>query len=208
MLPLVYNYLMRKDKEIWNDFRRGEAYALTHIYNQHVNLLFRYGKKFCQDDELVKDTIQDLFFDLIRTRKNLGETDHISFYLMASFRRKLAKAINRKFPLKNSGDEEMNAEIIYSVEHDFIVKEDLTQREKAVKKALAQLTPKEREILFYRFICNFDYNQICELMKLRYDSARKQVSRALKSMKKILSASDMHLFFVLIFSKRNFFPFG
>jgi len=199
---------MRPDKEIWEDFRRGETYALSHIYHQHVKLLFCYGKKFCQDDEMVKDTIQDLFFDLIRTRKNLGETDNIRFYLMASFRRKLTKAISRKLPLKDRGDEEMTSEIVYSVEHDFIDKEELTQREQTVKKALAQLTPKEREILFYRFTCNFDYDQICEIMKLQYDSARKQVSRALKSMKEILSASGMFLFFISVFSLRKSTPSG
>lgn len=199
---------MRADKEIWDDFRRGEAYALSHIYHQHVKLLFRYGKKFCQDDEMVKDTIQDLFFDLIRTRKNLGETDNICFYLMASFRRKLAKAISRMLPLKDRGDEEITAEIVYSVEHDFIDKEELTQREQTVKKALAQLTPKEREILFYRYTCNFEYGQICEIMKLQYDSARKQVSRALKSMKEILSTSDMYLFFIGVFSQRKSSPSG
>ncbi|MFW6371161.1 MAG: RNA polymerase sigma factor [Bacteroidota bacterium] len=143
------------DKKIWDDFRRGESYALSHIYYQHAQLLFRYGKKFCTDDELVKDTIQDLFFDLIRTRKNLGETDNICFYLMASFRRKLAKAINRRLPLEYNNNNEMIADIVYSAEYDFINKEELTQREETVKKALAKLTPKQREILFYRFTCNF-----------------------------------------------------
>ncbi len=68
---------MEPDKKIWDDFRKGDNYALSHIYFQHVQLLYRYGKKFSPDDELIKDIIQDLFFDLIRTRKNLGDT--ISF---------------------------------------------------------------------------------------------------------------------------------
>jgi RNA polymerase sigma factor (sigma-70 family) len=196
---------MKPDKKIWDDFRKGENYALSHIYFQHVQMLFRYGKKFSQDDELIKDTIQDLFFDLIRTRKNLGETDNICFYLMASFRRKLAKGVNKKKPLEYSEDQELTAEIVYSVEHDLIDKEELSQRETAVKQALAELSPKQREILYYRFTCNFDYDQICEIMKLQYDSARKQVSRALKAMKKILSGSDMFIFFLSIFSDRKNF---
>jgi len=197
---------MKPDKKIWDDFRKGENYALSHIYFQHVQMLYRYGKKFSQDDELIKDTIQDLFFDLIRTRNNLGETDNICFYLIASFRRKLAKSVNNKVPLKYSQDEELITEIVYSAEHDLIGREELTQREKAVKKALAELSPKQREILFYRFTCNFDYDQICEIMKLQYDSARKQVSRALKAMKKILSGSDIYLFFVGILSDKKDSP--
>jgi hypothetical protein len=37
-------------------------------------------------------------------------------------------------------------------------------------------------------------------MKLQYDSARKQVSRALKAMKEILSGSDLFIFFLGILS--------
>jgi len=194
---------MKPDKKIWDDFRKGENYALSHIYFQHVQMLYRYGKKFSQDDELIKDTIQDLFFDLIRTRKNLGETDNIDFYLMASFRRKLAKSVNKKITLEYSGDRELTAEIVYSAEHELIGREELSQREKAVKKALAGLSPKQREILYYKFTCNFDYDQICEIMKLQYDSARKQVSRALKAMKEILSGSDIYLFFVGVLSNKK-----
>jgi RNA polymerase sigma factor (sigma-70 family) len=197
---------MKPDKKIWDDFREGENYALSHIYFQHVQMLYRYGKKFSNDDELIKDTIQDLFFDFIRTRKNLGETDNIDFYLMASFRRKLAKSVHKKIPLEYSGDRELTAEIVYSAEHELIGREELSQREKAVKKALTELSPKQREILYYKFTCNFDYDQICEIMKLQYDSARKQVSRALKAMKEILSGSDIYLFFAGIFSDKKDSP--
>lgn len=197
---------MKPDKKIWDDFRKGENYALSHIYFQHVQLLYRYGKKFSQDDELIKDTIQDLFFDLIRTQKKLGETDNIRFYLMASFRRKLAKSVSKKIPLEYSGDQELTAEIVYSAEHDLIGKEELTQREETIKKALAGLTPKQREILYYKFTCNFEYEQICEIMNLQYDSARKQVSRALKALKEVLSGSELYLFFVGIFSDKKDSP--
>jgi len=63
------------DAKLWEDFKKGEKYALTQIYYHYADSLFRYGKKFSSDDELVKDAIQDLFFDLIRTRAKLGTTD-------------------------------------------------------------------------------------------------------------------------------------
>jgi len=113
------------DREIWEDFLKGEDYALSHIYYQHIQGLYRYGKKFTNDDELVKDTIQELFFDLIRTRKNLCSTDNINFYLIASFRRKLAKSIRKSKIFSNTSDEEFfKAEIEYSIERELIEKEE------------------------------------------------------------------------------------
>lgn len=188
---------MNDDKKIWNDFRKGEKNALSQIYHQHVQLLFRYGKKFCQDEELIKDIIQELFFDLIRTRSKLGETDNIAYYLMASFRRRLAKSMNKKNELFFKSEQaELKAEIVYSAEHDLIGKEELSHRERTVKNALAELSPKQREILYYRYTCGFDYDKICEIMSLQYDSARKQVSRALKALKKILNNNQLLLFYV------------
>jgi RNA polymerase sigma factor (sigma-70 family) len=175
---------MMSDKKIWDDFRGGEKYALSHIYYTNIQLLYRYGRKFSREDELIKDTIQDLFFDLIRTRTNLGATDNIPFYLMASFRRKLTKLISkRKMEGAGNGENDLEANIVYSAERDLIEKEEVSHKERLVQQALAELTPKQREILYYRFTCGYDYDQICKLMKLQYDSARKQVSRALKVMK-------------------------
>ncbi|MFV0592573.1 MAG: RNA polymerase sigma factor, partial [Draconibacterium sp.] len=78
---------MKEDKQIWDDFRKGKADALSHIYFHYAQFLFRYGRKFSQDEEMIKDIIQDLFYYLISARENLGSTDNIRFYLMASFRR-------------------------------------------------------------------------------------------------------------------------
>lgn len=187
---------MDTDKKIWNDFRKGESYALSHMYYQHVQLLFHYGRKLSHNDELIKDTIQDLFFDLIRTRSNLNETDNIRYYLLRSFRRKLTRNLQKQsLSFQNNEETEIPVEIVYSAEQDIIGKEELTQREKMISDALGKLSQKQREILFYRFTCEFDYDQICEIMQLKYDSARKQVFRAVKTLKEILSGQDIILLF-------------
>lgn len=180
------------DFKLWEEFIKGEKYALSHIYYLNVDKLFRYGKKFSIDDELVKDTIQDLFFDLIRTRNKLGPTDHIYFYLIKALRRRLFLSLNGKKTWNhNSVSTEIpEANIIYSIEDEYIQKEELTKKEEIIRKGLAKLSPKQREILFYRFNCDFDYDQICEIMSVKYDSARKMVFRALKSLRENLSETN------------------
>ncbi len=193
---------MKVDKKIWDDFRNGEKHALTNIYHQHVQLLYRYGLKFTNDKELLKDTIQDLFFDLISSRHKLGSTDNIKFYLMASLRRKLTRNLKKQGGIKNIERlKNIQPAIEYSIEHRLIEKEELSHNEERIQKALQTLSPKQREILFYRFTCDFEYEQICEMMSIKYDSARKQVFRALKSLKECLSNTDI---FILFFSHNAF----
>jgi RNA polymerase sigma factor (sigma-70 family) len=175
---------MEKDQKIWDDFKKGDKNALSQIYCQNVDLLFRYGKKFSSDNELVKDTIQDLFFDLIRTRNNLGTTENIRFYLIKAFRHRLFRNLKKLDNRSKIVDvSELQAVIAYSAEHDLIFREDQTQKEQMILQGLKAITPKQREILYYRFTCNFEYTQICEIMSLNYDSARKQVFRAIQALK-------------------------
>lgn len=186
------------DRKLWNDFKRGETQALSQIYYQYADLLFRYGKKFSTDNELVKDTIQDLFFDLIRTRSTIGTTDHIYFYLIKAFRRRLfqSKTTLPNLRIENDNIDILAPQIIYSIEEEWIQKEELTRKEEIIRKGLAELSPKQREILYYRFTCDFEYDQICEIMAMKYDSARKMVFRALKTLKEHLTETNF-TFFVL-----------
>lgn len=195
----------KTDKKIWDDFRNGEDYALSHIYYQNVQKLYRYGKKFSPDDELIKDTIQELFYDLIRTRKNLGSTDNIGFYLIASLRRKLAQnAKQRKKFSSSTCDELLEVEIVYSVEKEIIDKEVISEKERILQAGLKELSPKQREILYYKYTCDFSYEQICEIMSLKYDSARKQLFRALKSLRKALGDKGGVVLFLSIYSQKKF----
>jgi len=184
------------DTKLWEDFKKGENYALSNIYFLYADSLFRYGKKFSSDDELVKDSIQDLFFDLIRTRSSLGSTNHIYFYLIKALRRRLVQNHSGiKNLIKTDDDAEaLEPEIVYSIEDVLIQKETLTEREIKIQKALAGLSPKQREIIYYRFTCDFEYDQICEIMSMKYDSARKMVFRALKTLREELSEAAFTFF--------------
>jgi RNA polymerase sigma factor (sigma-70 family) len=190
--------LKTNDTKLWEDFKKGEKYALSHIYYLYADSLFRYGKKFSSDNEIIKDTIQDLFFDLIRTRSTLGSTDNIYFYLIKAIRRRLSQnhngTINR---VKTNGEAEtLEARIVFSIEEEMIQKEELSKNEIMVQKALTELSPKQREIIYYRFTCDFEYEQICEIMSMKYDSARKMVFRALQTLREHLSESNITFFMI------------
>jgi RNA polymerase sigma factor (sigma-70 family) len=185
---------MNVDQEIWNDFLTGKNYAISYIYYNNIQFLYRYGKKFSNDSELVKDTIQDLFFDLIRTREHLNSTDNIRYYLMFSLRRKLEKKLKKNNKHIEQPDTvfTIDSSNVYSVEQQFIEKEELNERELLIQNALLELTDKQREILYYRFTCGFDYDKICELMSLKYETAKKLNYRSIVSLKKYMSEKGIH----------------
>jgi RNA polymerase sigma factor (sigma-70 family) len=194
---VLNNLYMPTDATIWNDFRDGKAYALSYIYCRQVEHLYKYGRKFTQDEALIKDTIQEVFYNLIRSRTTLGDTDNIGYYLMSAFRHRIIRTIHQEKHFdsleKEYNDYELT--ITYSYEEELLGKEQESKKVQTIRKVLGTISPKQREILYYRYTCNFSYDEICKLMSIKYDSARKMVFRALQSLREHLDPMDMILLF-------------
>ncbi|MCK9638376.1 MAG: sigma-70 family RNA polymerase sigma factor [Prolixibacteraceae bacterium] len=189
---------MLNDSTIWNDFRGGKGYALPYIYSRQVEHLYRYGRKFTNDEELIKDTIQEMFYHLIRSRDTLGETDNIRFYLMSAFKHRIIRRIQSEKHVGESLNENdpFELKIEYSYEDELIGKETERKKAEVIRKVLKAISPRQREILYYRYSCDYSYEEICKLMSMNYDSARKMVFRALKSLREHLDPSDLILLFL------------
>lgn len=179
--------VIRDDVKLWNDFKADKPYALSKIYHDNIQHLYRHGGKFTTNQDIIKDSIQELFFNLIRTRKNLGFTDNIRFYLFKSLKHILLKE-SVEFDKKLDKYEYVKKSDLIAVsssEDDIINQEEETQKKNLIRSSLKKLSPKQQEILNYRYNCNLEYEEICEIMSMNYDSARKMVCRALKSLERV-----------------------
>ncbi|QIA09152.1 RNA polymerase sigma factor [Draconibacterium halophilum] len=192
----------KTDKIIWREFINEREDALSFIYHQNVDFLFFYGKKFTTDESLIVDVIQDLFFYLISKRENLGETDNIRIYLLKSFRRRLFENLKKKKKeLEQIKEYSIEPRIVFSVEEKIIFDEEESEKELELKRGMEKLNAKQREVLYYRFTCGFDYQQICEIMSISYDTARQMVSRSIQSLKKYLISRGF--IFVILFGRKK-----
>ena len=188
---------MKEDKYIWADFKNDANHALSYIYNQNIDFLFFYGKKFTIEEEFILDMIQDLFCDLIKYRKTLSETDNIRLYLMKSFRRKLIRGLETKRKTANlDSNYNLEPEIVFSIEEEMIIDEEQSRRNKFLRQGLKELNAKQREVIYYKFTLGYDYNQISEIMSLTYDSARQLVSRGINSLKQFMTENNFFLMLI------------
>lgn len=175
---------MKSDFEIWEEFKSGDKSALSYIYSQHFQSLFQYGVRFNNDPEFVKDSIQDVFYLLIKSGQQLGTTTNIRFYLFRALKNVILKKLEKD--KKNQSFELPAFDIVFSLEEEIIEKENITNKEKAMVNALNNISKRQREIIYLRFECEMEYDQICEIMDLKGDSARKLVFRAIKLIRRIV----------------------
>jgi RNA polymerase sigma factor (sigma-70 family) len=173
------------DTEIWAFFKNGEEWATSYIYAEHAEKLYRYGLKFTSEIPVIEDTLQDLFAELIKNRKNIGPTDNILFYLLKSFKRKLLRKIQteKKF-VSDENLQDYHFDVIWSVEHELILEEDSDQKSKMLLKALNELTPRQKEAVYLRFTRELDYKEVAGLMDISVEACRNLISKAISTLKK------------------------
>lgn len=177
------------DQTLWTLFKTGDESAFIVIYQEYCNLLFNYGSQFCQDEELIKDCLQDFFIYLREKRRSLGETTSIKLYLMKSFKRRVIDYLkkyqkqNKKFEefLQFQFPVEMSSEEIY-IKNQFEEEKIIT-----LKKAIGSLEVKEREAIYYFYYEKLTYEQIAIILEFNHvSSARRLIYRALGNLRKFI----------------------
>ncbi|WP_172594266.1 RNA polymerase sigma factor [Mariniphaga sediminis] len=182
---------------LWKEFKRGNQLAFASIYNLYVDRLFIYGSKLTPDRELVKDCIQEVFFDLYNKRHSLSDTDNIRYYLLKSLKNTLLRKIQRErriIELNKKTTSDFNIE--YSFEKKIIENEIEEEKKLLVKTILADLNDKQKEILFLRFMQGLSYSEISEIVDIASDSVKKQVYRTVKKIRKSLGAKTNMIFYL------------
>ena len=195
---------MKNDQKIWEDSRNGDKAALSRIYFEHFHSMYQYGIKFNGDAEFIKDCIQEVFFRLIRSGSKLGPTDNIRFYLFRALKNEIFKESERKRKLESAMDASHEFRLSFLAEEQSIETEVELQKENALVQALGTLSPRQREIIYLKYECEMNYRQICEIMDLKSDSARKLVFRAVQSLKEIIEEKSVVLFLFSLFRKNVF----
>ena len=177
----------------------GDKEAFAYLYNLHVDSMYHYGTKLCQDEEMVKDAIQEVFLDLyLKKEQNKTNPDNLKFYLILALKRNLIRKLKRNRKLINKEvNDNMLFEAVYSVEKNIIAQEEDAEINKQVKRAIEKLSSKQREILYLRFNESMDYPEIAGLFNITIESARKQVYRSLKAIRESFG-KDVFLFWTIV----------
>ena len=177
------------DKQIWNSLRKGNPEALAIIFKMNYALLYNFSFTICHNEELAKDSIQELFTYLWEKRSNLAEVNTVRSYLFTSIRRLIIKSLK-----KSKAEDKKNKTLIdelpkeaFSAQDILIFKESDEQTKFMLINALAEIPERMREALYLKTYNNFSYKEISEIMNISSQVARNYVSEALHRLRKILS---------------------
>ncbi len=188
-------YKQEEELRYWNQFRMGDENAYASLYQSYVHILYQYCSQFTFDKPLIKDCIHDLFVELWKNRRTLGDTTSVRFYLMASIKRKLVRHLN--ILQKHTSNEDIPVEYwkinTPSHERDLISEEEMTATNLHLNKAMDYLPRRQREAIFLKFYMNMNNQEIADLMKINIQSVYNLVFGALSNLKKNMTVEHVTL---------------
>jgi len=175
------------DLEIWRNIKAGDKQSFSLAYDQNIDSLISYGSRFTKDPGLVEDCLHDLFVYVWKNRANLSDTDSIRNYMMVSLRRSIIKKGKK---LSQSQNEINDYDTAFATElsiEDILTNTEIN-KEKAlkVKKAFEKLSSRQKEAVYLKYYNDKDYDEICEILEISYQSARNLVSTGIKKLRDVL----------------------
>jgi len=187
---------------IWTRFKSGDQEAFAVLYNHHVNALYSYGTKLCKDKDVVKDALQDLFLELFLHRDKIRiSPENLKFYLLLALKRNLIKKLKAGRKVTHEFNESVDFEPQYSIEFQIIEQEKDEEINRKVSDAIRQLPAKQKEAVYLRYNESLEYGEIAAILDITVESVRKQVHRALKTVREIISNQTVTVLFTFLLKK-------
>lgn len=188
------DYATLSQKQLFELIKTDDINAISFIYFKHADNLYRYGLKFTSNEQLVEDCLHDLFLELITKRYSLNVRNDIRYYLFRAFRNNLLRMLSREERLLKRPSEEI-FDALCRIESMSFDEAEITQDKTELISALQQLSIRQREAIYLRFMNGLEYDEIAMIMKMEIESCRNTIYRAIKSLRKNLSGLSLLFLF-------------
>ena len=180
------NYL---DHLILKALREDDEKALSHLFESQYNRLFRSGLKLGATTEIVKESIQAVFKDLWQYRHSLADIQSFEAYLKTALKRRIFKEIKKQEKNRVLDESAFNEHVfsVQSYEETLIEQQTQIIEKQQLMLVLAQLTPRQKEVVMLKYFEELTYPEIAERTSLQIDTIYKILHEAIKKLRTILS---------------------
>ena len=193
------DFSKQTDAAIWKLISRGNNSAFVYVYETYSDVLFRYGLRIASDKTLIEDSIHDIFLRIWTRRSLLKITHSIKLYLIRAFRRDLIKKVKEIRKKRFAKLSEVDRHWEVSFQELLLENQIILESNENVKAAINNLSDRQREAVFLRYIEGLEYQQIAELMQMKVISLYNLLQKALKNLSQFLIDKQTYIKMLLIF---------
>lgn len=181
---MYVNYQTESDPGLWTLLREGDFQAFEQIYSRHFHDLYMFSYRLTKEKQISLDCLQELFVQIWARKERLQTVKSVRFYLMKWLKRDIFRLLNGKsFRFQVYIDDVFESHTLASAEHHPEEEEFIKYRAKQIRIAINQLTKREKEVVYLRFMLGMPYEEICEITNLSYQVVLNYQHRAFKALK-------------------------
>jgi RNA polymerase sigma factor (sigma-70 family) len=195
------NYSTEKVQEIhlWQAYKLGCSDSLGAITRLHYANLLRYGMALGFDREEVKDAIQNTFVYLWEHHETLGDVENGKAYLFFALRNRLMRE-QKQTKHEQTFWQRLLAtqDVQQSMDVDWMNAEIEVENHQNIRQIIADMSPREREVIQLRFYEGLDNQAIAEIMGITKQGVANLLVRTLKNFRVVWAELITILFLVFI----------
>lgn len=154
------------------------------LYNDHVDALYAYGVGSGFDADTVKDALHDMFLGFMIRQVDLGRVENIKAYLFRALHNRLIDLHRVRVDTCTLSEREPGLHVSHTSLDTLIESEQAQRIRNIIESMLARLSPKQREAVWMRYICEMDYADIAAILDVTPHAVRKFVSKGLEKLRK------------------------
>lgn len=162
--------LSQQEASWLQQLQQNSEQALEMLMRHYYADLFNYAARFARDESVIKDCIQEVFISLWQRRETAGAILSLRYYLLRAVKNKVLKALY--YNDRKTGLDYLDYDFFheFSIERIIIEKQISEEKAEKLKHTLAQLTKRQKEVIYLKFYQHQDHGQIAELMSVSRQS--------------------------------------
>jgi len=177
----MIDYTVITDQELAKMLALGDQTAFAEIYNRYKFILYNHAWNKTRDKQEAQDTLQEVFAMIWSKRATITIGNNLSGYLYTCVRNHILNVIVRRNTHNKYTSSILNFAQTGPVLTDHLVREN--QLKALIDREIAALPPRMRQVFELSRKQHLSHKQIAEIMGTSEETVKKQMSRALKSLR-------------------------
>ncbi|MDX1642175.1 MAG: sigma-70 family RNA polymerase sigma factor [Balneolaceae bacterium] len=185
-----------KEQEWMYRIQNGDTAAMKLLYNKYKNLLFGLIVSILKNREEAEDCLQEVFTQAWEKASQFDESRGKVYTFLVTMARNKAIDRTRSRAYKDSKKEEhviddnefsLNLEGEFNNPHENL---ELTERAKMVRKALNELSDKERKVLYVAYFNGMSQSEISEKLEIPLGTVKYRMRQGMIKLRDMLVPDD------------------
>ncbi|MDR3262402.1 MAG: sigma-70 family RNA polymerase sigma factor [Tannerella sp.] len=177
----IYDRVNDSETDLWLAFRQGHKAAFSELYKKCYGKLYSYAIYLGMDDAVAPDAIQDLFLKLYEKPDIITDASTLLPFLFRSIRNYFINLVKKKAMYVDI--DQLPFTFGYTIDEDLTAEEDRKALEEQVQKLLSCLTSRQKEVVYFRFFYEMEYEEIARIMNISQQGARNMLHKALEKIR-------------------------